>query len=109
MVIKPVIEHLNWTCVRVDEVCQPTEIIDLIWEELHRSSIVIADLTDRNANVFYELGYAHALGRPSILLCQNINDVPFNLRHRQLLIYSPDETGQIVLKEKLKNYLMTVQ
>jgi len=40
-----------------------------------------------NANVFYELGYAHAKDKLCILLTQNANDIPFDLKHRQHVVY----------------------
>jgi hypothetical protein len=46
-----------------------------------RSRVVICDCTGRNPNVFYEIGIAHTLGREVILITQNPEDIPFDLRH----------------------------
>jgi hypothetical protein len=44
-------------------------------------------LTDKNANVFYELGLAHAIGKPVILISEKIDDVPFDLRNYRVITY----------------------
>lgn len=44
-------------------------------------------MTSRNPNVFYEVGYAHALGKRTILLTQNVNDIPFDLKHYPHVVY----------------------
>ena len=55
-------------------------IIEDILDHLNRADIVIADLTDRNPNVFYELGVRHALRSATILIAQDLKDIPFDLR-----------------------------
>jgi|SRR5882672_2991772 len=79
----------NWVCRRADKIFQSREVMTLIWEEILRSDLIIADLTGKNANVFYELGYAHALAKRTILITQSMKDVPFDLRHQQLVEYAP--------------------
>jgi len=98
------IDH-NWECRRADEVYEPREIINLIWEQILRADLIVADLTGRNANVFYELGYAHALGKNTVLITQSIDDVPFDLRHRQLVEYSTTLEGYKKLTEAITKYL----
>lgn len=44
-------------------------------------------MTGRNPNVFYEVGYAHALGKIVLLLTQKADDIPFDLKHKQHIIY----------------------
>ena len=63
--------------------------------------IVIADITGRNANVFYELGMAHAFGKDVILLSQNEEYIPFDLNRFRHCIYSNDGPGY----EKLSTFL----
>ncbi|MCH7994731.1 MAG: hypothetical protein IIB57_09840, partial [Planctomycetes bacterium] len=55
-------------CERVDEQIFHESILDRIYNQIAKADIVIADMTGRNANVFYEVGYAHALGKRTILL-----------------------------------------
>jgi hypothetical protein len=64
------------------------EAMEDVWRRLNESAFIIADLTGRNPNVFYELGIAHTLGKPVILLSQCIDDVPFDVRHNRVILYS---------------------
>ncbi len=78
--IKPAVEGagLNFECKRSDSLAG--NIIEDIIDHLNRAELVIADLTDRNPNVFYELGVRHALRRGTILISQKIAHVPFDLQ-----------------------------
>ena len=103
--ILPTLTKRKWICTRADRIFEPREIMLLIWEQVLRVDLIIADLTGRNANVFYELGYAHALHKNSVLITQSIEDVPFDLRHRQMIKYAATAKGYRALKESLKNYV----
>jgi hypothetical protein len=62
---------------------------------------VVADCTARNANVFYELGLAHVLGRPVILISQDSSDVPFNVRHIRVIRYEYTPRGMAAFEQQL--------
>ncbi len=89
----------NWECRRADEIFEPTQVVNIIWEQILRSNLIISDLTGKNANVFYELGYAHALGKDTILITQSIDDIPFDLRHLRCIQYSKTTKGYQKLSE----------
>ena len=67
------------------------------------SSIVIANLNGRNANVYYELGIAHAIGKPVILITSeaNFTEIPFDLQSNKLIIYKNNDG----LRKSLTNAL----
>ena len=66
--------------------------------------MIVADLTSANPNVFYELGLAHALKKPVILITQSIADIPFDLKSYRLLEYSTHFGLIERAKERLKSY-----
>lgn len=103
--IGPILTRLKWSCRRADRIFQPREIMALIWEEIMRADLIIADLTGKNPNVFYELGYAHALHKNSVLITQSLEDVPFDLRQRQMIKYSATLKGYKNLSKSLSKYL----
>lgn len=104
-IIKPVIKDLKLECLRADEIFTSKPIVEDIWYNVKRDRFLIADLTDRNPNVFYELGLAHALNKEVILLTQDINDVPFDLRHFRIIVYQNSISGADKLKSTLKDFI----
>nr|WP_246146526.1 hypothetical protein [Maritimibacter alkaliphilus] len=90
---------------RADEVWNNSVLINDILELINHSAVVICDLTGRNENVFYELGIAHAWGKPVIPITQNSEDVPFDLRHHRYLTYLNNSEGLGVLENQLSSRL----
>ncbi|MDR3634132.1 MAG: hypothetical protein P4L84_10020 [Isosphaeraceae bacterium] len=92
-------------CERVDEQEYEGTILDRIYNQIRTADVVVADLTERNPNVFYETGYAHALGKRTILLTQDASFIPFDLKHHLHIVYG----GQIAtLKERLKKRIKSL-
>ena len=104
-IIKPVVKDLKLNCLRADEIFTTKPIVEEIWENIKKAGFLIADLTDRNPNVFYELGLAHALNKNVILLTQDIQDVPFDLRHYRIIVYQDSISGADKLKSTLKEFI----
>lgn len=92
-VIKPTLNNLNIDCIRGDEIYGTGIIINDIYDEICDTDFCIADVTDRNPNVNYELGMAHAIGKPTILITQKVEDVPFDYKHLRLIKYDPKQFG----------------
>jgi len=86
--IKGAAEDVDAYAERLDEQIFVEGMLDRIFNQISRADIIVADMTGRNPNVFYEVGYAHALGKITLLLTQNADDIPFDLKHRQHTVYS---------------------
>jgi hypothetical protein len=78
-----------------------------IWAAICAARIVIADCTGRNPNVFYEIGIAHAVGKPVVLITQDVNDIPFDISHIRYIIYEYTAAGMKLLKKKLEETIKT--
>tara|TARA_Y100000815_G_scaffold266790_1_gene285421 strand:+ start:512 stop:1285 length:774 start_codon:yes stop_codon:yes gene_type:complete len=76
-VISPVFDK-NWTVERADKISEPGIITNQIIERLISSDIVIADLSERNPNVFYELAIRHITRKPYVHLIAHDEDIPFD-------------------------------
>lgn len=85
------IKDAGFEPVRGDEIFTTGSVVEQIWEQVTKSKVLLADLTDKNANVFYELGLAHAAGKPVVLTSNRLDDVPFDLRHLRVIIYDTRE------------------
>jgi hypothetical protein len=99
--IVPMIQRMGWSVKRGDDYFSEHAIINEIWAAIYFSKVVIAECTDRNPNVYYELGIAHAVGKPSILITQDINDIPFDLRHLRIIEYQDTPDGLEDLQRRL--------
>jgi nucleoside 2-deoxyribosyltransferase len=75
-VFVPAIEDAGRQAIRADSIFLPSAIMPDIWRFLNEAKVLVADLAGRNPNVFYELGLAHALQKPLILVTNNFDDVP---------------------------------
>lgn len=97
---------------RADDLFAPNNVVEDIWNYTEKSQIVLADLTGKNPNVFYELGLAHAIAKPVILITESEEDIPFDLRAIRIIKYDRNkhDWGEILkkkitqsIKEILKN------
>ena len=92
--------------MRADELFSTGSVMEQIWEQIRKAKILLADLTGKNPNVFYELGLAHAIGKPVVFTSGNLEDVPFDLRHLRVIIYDiRDPSWGEKLKRSLTLYL----
>jgi hypothetical protein len=100
-VIKPAIESAGLVCVRGDEIYTRQTIVEDIWRSMRRARVVVAELSGRNPNVMYEIGLAHAIGKPIVLITRNEDDVPFDLRALRYVFYdlSEPDWGTYLRKE----------
>lgn len=94
---------------RADEMWGHSMFMRDIMELVNHSAVVICDLTGRNPNVFYEMGLAHAWGRPVIPITQNKDDVPSDLQAHRYLLYLNNAEGRkqlgVDLGKRLKSIL----
>jgi hypothetical protein len=98
--IKAAAEEANAYAERVDEQIFHESILTRIYNQIAKADLIVADMTGRNPNVFYEVGYAHALGKNVFLLTQTADDIPFDLKHFPHIVYN----GRISdLKDNLRH------
>lgn len=80
-------------CFRADDLCGSAEIVAEVRAAIEAAALVIADITGANGNVLYEVGLADGMGTPVLLLAQRIEDVPFDLRSRRIVLYQFSPEG----------------
>ena len=108
-IYKPAIEELGLESKRADDIYKASAIIQDIWDLTKHSKIILADLTTQNPNVFYELGLAHAIAKPAVLIAETMDDVPFDLRHLRVITYDRrDPNWGNLLSDKIKKTLAEV-
>jgi hypothetical protein len=106
------IQKAGLTPVRADtEIFGTGKIMDQIWRGITSAKVLVAELTSRNPNVFYELGLAHALNKPVVLVCSNEDDVPFDLHHIRVIYYDVYDPfwGNKLIDKLAENILSAIQ
>lgn len=93
--IKPAVKSKNYQCVRMDQVAGTINLIRGMIHNIYVSKVIIADLTDKNANVFYELGIAHSIPVPdkTIMISEQDEEIPFDIGPFQVLKYKKSFKG----------------
>lgn len=108
-VIKPVSEKFGYECIRADEYYTGTPILTDIIKSIQESNAIIAEITPDNPNVFYEIGYSHAVGKPTILLCDKKREkLPFDLSGFRTLFYENTIAGKKKVETSLMKYLENI-
>jgi hypothetical protein len=105
--IVKVVKAKDFTVGRADDFFTNGLIIADIWAAIKAATLIIADCTGRNPNVFYEIGLAHSLGRETILISRTLDDIPFDLRQLRVIIYQENPRGmarlEVALGETITN------
>jgi hypothetical protein len=105
-VIKPTLAK-NFRVMKANDIFSATPIMEDIWEYINKSRLIVADVTGKNPNVFYELGIAHTVGKTVIIITQDDNDVPFDLKHIRYIKYVDNAKGWQSLAEELHKFVET--
>ena len=111
-IYKPAIEKANLIPVRADnEIFGAGKIMDQVWSGINAAKVLVAEMTTKNANVFYELGIAHALRKPVVLVSSNEDDVPFDLKHIRVIYYDKNDPfwGQKLLNKVAENIISAIK
>ena len=100
-----VTNSLKLVAKRADDFFGARHIMSDVWEAINSARVIIADCTERNPNVFYEIGVAHTLGRTVILITQNGSDVPFDLQAIRYIRYEYTPRGMTIFEKSLEQTL----
>jgi hypothetical protein len=107
-VIAPVSLEMGFLAERADEFKGPGLILRDIIESILTSAVIIAEITPPNPNVFYELGYAHALGKPTILLAERDRQLPFDVSGYRVIFYDNTIAGKQNVEDALRKHLAAI-
>lgn len=108
-VIAPVCQDLGLLAVRADETCGPGLIISDIVRDITEAKVIIAEITPVNPNVYYEVGYAHALNKPTILIAEKPTQLPFDVSPFRVLFYENTIGGKAKIEAGLRKHLEAIQ
>jgi CheY-like chemotaxis protein len=105
--LKPQLEKLGYTCIRSQ--ARPSNIISDVLNELCGADLVLAVLTDHNANVWYELGIRHVLSKGTVMIMEKSQHLPFDISHYGTLMYEDSIAAALDFEEKLKDFVNRIE
>jgi len=106
--LKKVSKELGLSIGRADDIFSTDSIMLDIWSGIMNAKWIIADCTEKNPNVFYEIGISHTVGKKVVIITQDVNDLPFDLRHIRTIIYNTSQEGLHYLEQQLKSTITGV-
>ena len=100
-----VCKDFGFKAVRTDQVTSLERITPRILDGIRHSAFVIADVTEKSLNVFYEIGFADGLGRPVIITAKEGTELPFDIKDTPIVFWSTLNE----LKQKLQPIVAEVK
>lgn len=107
-VIKPVCDDEGVLAERADETFGPGIIVADIARQIAEAHIVVAEISPANQNVYYEVGYAHALNKPTILIAEQNTKLPFDVSPFRILFYENSIEGKRKIEEGFRKHLRAI-
>jgi hypothetical protein len=107
-VIRKTCVRVGLTAIRGDEQFTSTDILTHVIQLILKARLVIANITGRNANVFYELGIAHAMNKPTILVSKSLNETPFDIITNRIVVYRNNDELLKLLTESLARVMTEI-
>lgn len=97
--------ELGLSIQRADEIFSPRPFMDKVWDGICAAEFILADCTEKNANVFYEIGLAHTVGKKVVLITRSDKDIPADIKHLDYIRYDYDPEGVEELIKTLRTFL----
>jgi hypothetical protein len=101
--IRGAVNKAGYLCERADEAYFTGDIMERVKLRIKQADLVLADLTQANANVYLEVGYAWGCGKQTVLLVQDANELKFDVKSQRCLVYSGIKELEELLQKELEN------
>lgn len=108
-IIDPIATEKGYETKRADDISKPGRITSQIIERLREDDLVVADLTRKNPNVFYELAVRHAVGKPVILMAGIDEEIPFDVAAQRVILYDLDPDNIVGARKELMRQISAVE
>lgn len=101
-VLEPVLEEFGYTIVIAHEIHNLGSIGEQVFQEIINANLIISNLTGLNANVMYETAVAHSFGKPTIMICEDTTNLPFDIISERTIFFENTISGSGILKDEIR-------
>ncbi|MEO6232747.1 MAG: hypothetical protein ABJB11_17245 [Ferruginibacter sp.] len=109
-IIIPAVEKFDYEAIRADQISEPGIITSQVIQKIVESDLVIADLTDKNPNVFYELALRHAIKKPLIQIISKDDTIPFDIAATRVIRFDIQDLDSVEnAKTEIANQILIVK
>jgi small subunit ribosomal protein S1 len=109
-ILAPSVQSIGMTAQRLDQLYGPTGVLELIWRSIQTAESVVVDFTTRAPNVALEYGWSLLLNKRIVILTQDAEDIPSDVRGRDRWIgYSSNYADMATLTTELREQLVALQ
>ena len=108
-IINPIVEEFGYYPIRADKISESGMITHQIIDYIIKSPLVIADLTDVNPNVFYELAIRHIVEKPYIQMIKSDQEIPFDVSGMRTILFDTDVEQAEFAKKELKDQIQSIE
>jgi catechol 2,3-dioxygenase-like lactoylglutathione lyase family enzyme len=106
-ILQPAIKNAGLNPLRADNIYGAKPVIADIWRSINSARIILAEMSGNNPNVLYEIGLAHAIGKPVVMITEKKEDMPFDLQHLRHIPYERLKSDWAKdLRKNIKSYLV---
>ncbi|MGM0874479.1 MAG: hypothetical protein ACQEWV_06675 [Bacillota bacterium] len=102
-VIEPILEKLGFEVTVAHRMSEGGSITRQVIQNIINSELVVANLTDLNPNVMYELAIRHAIRKPLVQICEKGTNLPFDINEQRTIFYTNDMKGAVELKDAFES------
>jgi hypothetical protein len=102
--LKKIAEEQGLSMLRADELFSPRPFMEKVWDGICAAQLIVADCTEQNPNVFYEIGMAHTVGKKVVLITRSRKDIPSDILHFDHIQYDYNPEGVEVLIQRLRTF-----
>ena len=107
--IKPTLEEYGYQVIAAHTMSESGAIDKQIFRELYEDKLVIANLTQNNPNVLYELAARHCFGKPVIIIAEDGSTLPFDILRERTIFYVNDGLGILKLQDDLRQAIDSIK
>lgn len=95
--------ELGLTIRRADDLFTTGPFMEKVWDGICAAQLILADCTQKNPNVFYEIGMAHTVGKKVVLITRSEEDIPSDIKHYDYIVYDPEGVDRLI--ERLRQFI----